>query len=135
MTTFEGGCLCGAVRYKAEADASRTSYCHCTMCRQASGAPVVSWLTVPLQNFSFVKGSPKRYDSSDHAYREFCSDCGTPLTFRSKREAAVIDITSATLDHPDLAPPRDHIWTRSRISWFDTSDSLPRHATERNSKA
>ena len=132
MPTFEGGCLCGAVRYQAEAVPTRTSYCHCEMCRQASGAPVVSWLTVPRGKFAYVKGSPKRYDSSDHAYREFCPECGTQLTFRSKREPALIDITSATLDNPGLAPPADHIWTRSRIAWFDTADALPRYETERS---
>jgi hypothetical protein len=102
------------------------------MCRKASGAPVVSWFTVPLGSFSFIKGSPKRFDSSDHAYREFCSECGTQLTFRSKREPTMIDITSATLDDPNLAPPQDHIWTRSRISWFEIADALPRHAAERD---
>ena len=131
MPTYEGGCLCGAVRYRAEGTPTQTSYCHCTMCRKANGAPVVSWLTVALNSFSFVKGSPKRFDSSDHAYREFCGECGTQLTFRSKRDPMSIDITSATLDDPTLAPPQDHIWTRSRISWFNVADDLPRHATER----
>ena len=42
-----GGCLCGAVRYRIDAAPVEALYCHRRMCRQAHGAALVAWLTVP----------------------------------------------------------------------------------------
>lgn len=133
MNEFVGGCLCGEIRYRARGKASHQSYCHCTICRRAAGAPVVSWLTVAADRFEIIQGQPARYESSDFAYREFCSRCGTQLTFRDRNKPDRVDITSASLDEPERAPPKDHIWTRSRIAWFDVADSLPRFNTDRSS--
>jgi hypothetical protein len=38
-----------------------------------------------------------------------------------------IDFTIPTLDDPAAVAPGFHIWRRSRIPWFDTADSMPRH--------
>jgi hypothetical protein len=121
----EGGCLCGAVRYRVDAGDGDSGYCHCRMCQRSAGAPVLAWLTVPLARFKFTKGTPKIYHSSAHAQREFCPNCGTQLLFRDDKGEKV-DVNSATLDDPTLAPPRYHIWRTSRISWFETADDLPR---------
>lgn len=43
----EGGCLCGAVRYRITGEPKSVGYCHCRMCQRAAGAPVVAWATVP----------------------------------------------------------------------------------------
>ncbi|HUF20471.1 MAG TPA: GFA family protein [Burkholderiales bacterium] len=131
MQTFEGGCLCGAIRYRASGEPVNQSYCHCTMCRRSAGAPVVSWLTMAAEGFAFTQGQPARYDSSDIAYREFCPRCGTQLTYRARAKPHEVDITSASLDEPERAPPKDHIWTRSHIRWFEVADELPRHERER----
>jgi len=121
----EGGCLCGAVRYRVEAGTGDSGYCHCRMCQRSAGAPVLAWVSIPLARFCFTKGAAKIYRSSSHAQREFCAACGTQLVFRDdKGETA--DINSVTLDDPTLAPPRYHIWRMSRVAWFETADNLPR---------
>ena len=42
MTMREGGCYCGAIRYRIEGEPLHVNYCHCRMCQRLSGAPVVS---------------------------------------------------------------------------------------------
>jgi hypothetical protein len=121
----EGGCLCGAVRYRVEPGEGDSGYCHCRMCQKSAGAPVLAWVTVPLARFAFTKGAPKVYRSSAHARREFCADCGTQLLFRDD-EGEKVDVNTATLDDPTLAPPRYHICRMSRIAWFETADAWPR---------
>jgi len=123
----EGGCLCGAVRYRIAAEPTSVAYCHCRMCQRAGGAPVMAWATVPADAFAFVRGKPATYASSTFAERQFCPRCGSPLTFRYRPETGEGDVTVASLDHPDALPPQYHIWTASRPAWFDTTDSLPRH--------
>lgn len=124
--TLDGGCLCGAVRFQVSGKIRDAGYCHCRMCQRLSGAPVVAWLTVPASGFRYTKGSPKIYRSSAKAQREACPTCSSQLVFRADGKD-IVDITTATLDTPDAVPPEYHIWRQSRIAWFETTDTLPRH--------
>jgi hypothetical protein len=125
---LSGGCLCGDIRYRIEAPPVEALFCHCCMCRRAHGAPVVAWLTVPRAGFA-VTGNPVAYRSSPKALRCFCGRCGTPLTWEAVANPALVDVGIATLDDPAAVAPTLHLWTESRIAWFDTSDHLPRCAT------
>jgi len=126
---ISGGCLCEAVRYRLRAKLNDTGYCHCRICQRASGAPVMAFGTVPLAAIELVgRSQPRRRRSSDIAERWYCGDCGTPLAIHADYQPDTIDIALATLDDPSAFMPSFHIWTESRISWFDTADDCPRHA-------
>src|SRR4051794_5138486 len=84
MATHDGGCLCGKVRFRVTAQPLDSGYCHCRMCQQNSGAPVVAWVTFPTESFTWISGSPKSYASSARASRSFCADCGSYLFFKSE---------------------------------------------------
>jgi hypothetical protein len=121
----EGGCLCGAVRYRVTAPAVSTSNCHCTMCQKAAGAPFVSWMTFPIECFVITKGKIKIFKSSMNAERGFCDTCGSALTFADTDDPGLIDITTATADDPTAWPPTHHIWTSTRIPWLHAKEDLP----------
>ena len=122
---LEGGCLCGAVRYRIEATGIDAGYCHCRICQRSAGAPVLAWMTVSAPAFAYSRGVPTVYRSSEHGRREFCAQCGTQLVFR-RAPARTVDVTLASLDDPALIAPAYHIWCGSRIPWFETGDELPR---------
>jgi hypothetical protein len=124
-STFTGGCLCGRIRYRATGTPATPSHCHCELCRKSSGAPFVSWASFPAENFSFTLGEPARFDSSACAFRQFCGNCGTQLTFQFHRSPDSIDVTLASLDDPAAIRPVDHIWTKRQISWIRLADGLP----------
>lgn len=124
---WTGGCLCGAVRYSLASTPFDVGYCHCRICQRTSGAPVMVFGTVPLTDFRLAEGSPRRRRSSDFGERWFCGDCGSPLAIRVDFQPDTIDIPLASLDDPALVAPCFHLWTSSRIPWFDTRDTLPRH--------
>jgi hypothetical protein len=128
---LEGGCLCGSVRYRISAAPRSADYCHCRMCRRAAGAPVVARLTVANAAVAWIKGGPAVYRSGAAAARLFCPACGTQLALRD--EPDYLDVALASLDHPDSVRPSCHIWTASRIAWFDTADDLPRYPESRRS--
>ena len=125
----EGGCLCRGVRYRISSEPRSADYCHCRMCRRAGGVPVVARLTVADAAFAWTKGAPAVYRSSAKAERLFCPDCGTHLALRD--EPDYLNVTLASLDDPAAARPSYHIWTSSRIAWFDTADDLPRYPERR----
>lgn len=129
--TWLGGCLCGRVRYRAEGTPADRTHCHCETCRRSTGAPFVSWATFPASGFSFTAGHPARFDSSEAAYRQFCANCGTQLTFTSRNSPDGIDVTLGSLDRPESIMPSDHIWTRRQLSWIRLADGLPRFAGDR----
>jgi hypothetical protein len=124
---LEGGCLCGGVRYRIDVEPHHADYCHCRMCQRATGAPVVPWLTLAREAFTWTRGEPAVYRSSAEAERLFCPTCGTQLAFRALAEPDSLDVTLASLDDPEAVRPTHHIWTDSRIGWFDTADDLPRY--------
>ncbi len=128
---LQGGCLCGAVRYETDGAVFHESICHCSMCRRASGAPLVAWFSVPRPTLRIVAGSPAWYRSSAKAERGFCPSCGSALFFRSSLLTGEIDITTASLDDPARIPPRDQIYAAVRIPWVATIESLPSFAEAR----
>ena len=130
--TYTGGCLCGRIRYRAQGVPDNPSHCHCETCRRASGAAFVSWATFPGDGFTFTDGKPARYDSSAIAFRRFCPDCGTQLTFQFHDSPDRIDLTLASLDHPEAIVPLDHIWTKRRIPWIRLADGLPQFTQSRD---
>lgn len=123
---LDGGCLCGAVRFRVTAEPTDAGYCHCRMCQKNSGAPVVAWAALPHAAFAYTKGTPGAYKSSPGAQREFCRDCGSYMIFRDS--TPTISVNIASLDEPARVKPAFHIWCESRIPWFDTADALKRYA-------
>lgn len=123
----DGGCLCGAIRYRVQGPVEDSAYCHCRTCQRQSGAPVVAWFAVPPANLRYTQSAPKKYRASSRASREFCGDCGTYLLFREDDATATLGVNTATLDEPERVPPAFHIWHESHIAWFDTADAHPRY--------
>ena len=124
---YEGGCLCGTIRYLSTANEVDAGYCHCLLCRHTTGAPALSWASFPVEAFAYTSHTPAIYRSSTHGQREFCNRCGTQIAYRDSIGATTVDVNIGSLDHSDEIRPRCHIWFGSRIEWFDTDDDLPRY--------
>ncbi len=126
-----GGCACGRVRYEVSAEPVDPGYCHCHTCQSVSGAPVLAYATTPVSAFQWTRGQPRLYRSSGFGSRNFCPDCGTHLTMQVDADPEVLDFTLASLDDPERVAPTFHIWTRSRIGWFEIADNHPRYERSR----
>jgi hypothetical protein len=123
---IEGGCHCGAIRYRIEGDPIVHGLCHCSDCRRCAGAPMVGWMMYPLAAVKVTKGAPRTYKSSEHGRRQFCADCGTGLFYvNDQMLPGVIDVQSVTADDPDVFAPQVHIQVAERIGWMKTAHALP----------
>ena len=117
----EGGCLCGAVRYRVGLPALWVAHCHCSMCRRAHGAGFVTWVGIADDRFEILRGEEAlaQFGSSRSATRSFCRRCGSPLLFRSTRWPGETHVTLASLDDPAGLEPRAHAYWSSRVAWSD----------------
>lgn len=130
-----GGCLCGAVRYELTERPTRNGYCHCRMCRRATGAPVFAGVALRKSAFRLTRGESKRYRSSEAAFRHFCGACGSPLFFEGLDDPDHWEVLVGSLDDPSWVEMKEHSFTASRMPWFDVRDDLPRFPGWRNPEA
>lgn len=126
----EGGCQCGALRYRIEASLHDSAHCHCSICRRSTGGILSTWVTVPRQAFQWLRGAPKAFASSASCTRYFCADCGAHLALFTTLSPDTLDVTVATLDEPEQAPADRHIWVGSRLPWLMVDPHLPEENEE-----
>lgn len=125
-----GGCLCGAIRFESTEPPNMVGFCHCRMCQKASGNLFIVFADFPGPTFSYTRGEPTYYRSSDIATRGFCRECGTPIVFRydGSPDPAIM---LGCLDHPEDWPPNwEHSGIESKVPWYRISDNLPQSTTE-----
>lgn len=117
-----GGCQCGAVRFRVEGALGDASVCHCRMCQKASGNFYLPLVSVRDAVLTWTRGAPKRFRSSNHGYRGFCADCGTPLTYEAPDGVA---LTIAAFDDPASITPRIQWGIEAKLPYVDTIPELP----------
>ncbi|WP_207484610.1 GFA family protein [Arenibaculum pallidiluteum] len=115
--THEGGCLCGAVRYRVSGIPVSANACFCTMCRRQTGSALPAFATWNRAQFVLLAGEPAAYAASPKAERQFCPRCGSAL-FWIKNGGEEVDVFLGSLDAPERIRPPDYaIWTRHRLPW------------------
>lgn len=114
-----GGCFCGNLKYQIDVGEYTAVNCHCSMCRKISAAPYVAWIIVPDDKFRFTGGNPAKMASSDSGTRQFCSDCGSPITCVNTNHPGNVDITVGSLDKPEPHNPTLEIHVDTKLSWVN----------------
>ena len=122
MDRFEGGCLCGDVRFVATGRPWRVGVCHCLECRKHHGAPFHASAIFPHEAVS-VDGATREY-----AGRHFCPRCGSSVFGRSGDE---IELNLGALDAPDQFAPTYELWTIRRESWLPAFPVAHRYERDR----
>ena len=128
----DGGCLCGAVRYRVLGPSVWRAVCTCESCTRAAGAPLVAWAGFPSARFEVLAGEVAIYESTPGVRRGFCGRCGTTLTYQKDPQvlpgfADDVYIATRTLDDPGAYPPEEHVFHGERVVWLEMGDALPRH--------
>ncbi len=125
---IEGGCYCGAVRFKAVGEPLFKAQCHCRECQYISGGSPNLVMGVPESGFAYTKGSAKPYRRSDlenPATREFCPDCGTHLLSKAPGVPGAVMLKVGTLDDPSVfGGPQMAIFTIDKQSFHHVPDGV-----------
>ena len=124
----EGGCACGAVRYRLTSDPLFTHCCHCLNCQRQSGSAFVINLLIETDRVELIAGDPEAVDvprddgSSQRVFR--CPTCQVAV-YSQYGQPEVRFVRGGTLDEPSQARPDVHIFTRSKLPWVVLPESVP----------
>jgi hypothetical protein len=129
-----GGCQCGAVRFATYVQPEKIGLCHCRMCQKAVAGPFAVLAEVPWGDFAWTRGQPGAFQSSSRAIRDFCANCGTPLSYR-KPGGSIIELLTGAFDQPERVPATYEVGTESKLAWLDTLSAIPGKTTVENSGA
>ena len=124
----EGGCSCGAVRYRLESEPLFVHCCHCLNCQRQTGTAFVVNLLIEADRVELLGGDPQAVDvlrddgSMQTIFR--CPDCQVAL-FSVYRHPGFRFVRAGTLDDPKDVRPDVHIYTRSKVGWVVIPDGVP----------
>ena len=126
--SFEGSCLCGAVKYQLRGEAKRFYHCHCRRCRKASGTGHATNIMVQAKDFTWQQGEQllKKFKvpEAERFYTHFCSQCGSAMP-RSVPEIGMVVIPAGSLDSELNLQPQARIFWDSRTPWSCAGEELP----------
>ena len=127
-TNISGRCLCGRVRYEAEAFLENGYICHCTICQRSTGQPAEITVLIKAGTLRYLKDKPKYYVSSPDGKRGFCGHCGSRLVWQALRaeDDWLTNITVGTLDRPQDALMTRHIYADTQLPWYKVCEDLPK---------
>ncbi len=124
----EGGCQCGAVRYRLEGEPVALIACHCTECQRQSGSAFGMSLIVPKDAFQLLSGELKRFtrtaDSGRSVECAFCPACGTRIYHEPTSRKDTLNIKPGTLDGTSWLSPALHVWTKRKQPWVPIPEGV-----------
>jgi hypothetical protein len=133
----EGGCQCGAVRYRLTAGPLSVYNCHCKDCQRFSGAGWSMSMIVVDDTFEVLSGNTERYDrkadSGNVIGMYFCAHCHNWL-WNEPPVRGIKVVRAGSLDDLDWAAPVGNIWTDSKAAWAAIDPglvNLPKGAVDR----
>lgn len=115
--SWDGGCLCGAVRFRAEGAPKWTIWCHCQSCRKHSGAPAAAFAAFDAAFVEITRGEVTKFASSPGTRRGFCSTCGSTLTCEGDLAPGELHFHIGAFDQPEALPPMAEVYAEERLPW------------------
>ncbi len=124
----EGGCACGAVRYRLGSEPLFIHCCHCLSCQRQTGSAFVINLIIEASQVELVAGDPQPVEvPRDHGGPQRIFRCPTcqVAVFSEYGRPELRYVRAGTLDRPSEVTPDVHIFTRSKVSWITIPESTP----------
>ncbi len=126
--SLEGGCSCGAVRYRLASEPLFVHCCHCLNCQRQTGSAFVINLLIETERVELLAGEPQPVDvprddgSMQRIFR--CPHCQVAVYSEYTRPEFRF-VRAGTLDDPSAVRPDVHIFTRSKVPWVALPESVP----------
>ena len=127
---LDGGCLCGALRYKLTGPSLFVSQCCCKDCQKATGTGHTTIVGIHNSQLA-IEGTPATYtnagDTGGDVTRHFCGTCGGRLYTSGDLPGEVIMVQAGSLDDPSVITPESIIYRKDAAVWDRFDPDLPSH--------
>jgi hypothetical protein len=129
MADLEGGCSCGAVRYRLKGAPMFVHCCHCLDCQRQTGSAFVLNALIETDRIEHLSGEPVAVSMPTDSGRPHdiyrCPTCLTAVWSDYGRRPALRFVRVGTLDDPTALAPDVHIFTRSKQPWVGLPAGVP----------
>lgn len=126
---LEGGCACGAVRYRLHGPPMFVNCCHCRDCQRQTGSAFVINAIIETDRVELLPGVPEPVTVPAPSGRPHdiyrCPTCKVALWSDYGRRGVLRFVRVGTLDDPAALPPDAHIFTRSKLPWVTLPAGVP----------
>jgi len=129
MQDTEGGCRCGAVRYKLALDTLPLTYaCHCLDCQTWSGSAFSQQTFVPEAALA-VTGAVAVYEfttpSGNTSTQRMCGVCHARIYNTNSARPNVAVVRAGTLHRSNELRVVAHIWVKRKQHWLTLPEGVP----------
>lgn len=125
----EGGCQCGAIRYRLKAAPLGIYACYCKDCQRFSGTTHTLSMVVRIEDAELISGTLTGFDKAADSGRTVrmlgCLDCGTKIWNEPLSSPHLRILKPGTLDDLSWATPVGSIWTDRRAPWVEIDWEQP----------
>jgi hypothetical protein len=124
----EGGCACGAIRYRLTSEPLFVNCCHCLNCQRQTGSAFVINVLIEADRVQLLQAEPVAVDvprddgTSQRIWR--CRTCQVAV-YSQYTSPKVRFVRAGTLDDPSSVEPDAHIFTRTKLPWVRLPESTP----------
>jgi hypothetical protein len=126
---LEGGCACGAVRYRMLTGPMFVHCCHCLDCQRQTGSAFVLNALIETARIEILGAEPTRFAMPTESGRPHgvyrCPTCGTAVWSEYGGLATLRFVRVGTLDDPTALAPNVHIYVRSKQPWLVLPPGVP----------
>lgn len=127
---MEGGCTCGAVRYRLNAKPLVVHCCHCSWCQRETGSAFAVNAFIEASEVEVLKGEPVSTTlpslSGKGQVLWRCPDCGVTVWSNYAGAGPKFNfVRVGTLDDPSQVPPDIHIYTSTKRLWVELPAGVP----------
>lgn len=134
----EGGCQCGAVRYRLKARPLGIYACHCKDCQRFSGTTHTLSMIVNAGDVDLMEGSLAGFDKAADSGRTVrmlgCMACGTKIWNEPLSSPGLLVLKPGTLDDASWAVPVGNIWTDRALPWVEIDWTQPHFPGQPNNR-
>ena len=129
MTRLEGGCTCGAARYRLTSAPMFVNCCHCRDCQRHTGSAFVITALIESARVELLGAEPAAISMKTESGRPHvifrCAGCQVALWSVYGDRHQVRFVRVGTLDEPTALAPDAHIFVRSKQPWVGLPEGVP----------
>lgn len=126
---IQGGCTCGAVRYRLCATPIFVNCCHCTWCQRETGGAFVINVIIETSRLEVTTGESEAVHTPSESGRgqviHRCPSCHVALWSHYGGRTAIAFVRAGTLDEPASVTPGAFIFSRSKLPWVVLPPEIP----------